>query len=97
MGTCRAAESARDGSAVIGGEVSPDTVFDVVASEGDFTVRPTGLDPPVRKVFPDDESGVDETPETARRFVALDTSLYRATESEGGHGAVHEPRPRPIR
>lgn len=70
--TCRAAESASDRSAVIKGEFTSDTVFDVVRSENGFTLRPVPLDPPVHKVFPDDEPESDEVPGDERRFVALD-------------------------
>ncbi|MER5362511.1 GNAT family N-acetyltransferase [Streptomyces sp. NPDC002785] len=83
--TYRAAESERDKSAVIKGEFRSDTVFEVVGSEGGFTIRPTRLDPPVHKIFPDDEPEADETPEGKRRFVALDSEIvcgYVDTEYE---------------
>ncbi|MFK8844366.1 GNAT family N-acetyltransferase [Streptomyces sp. Ac-502] len=70
--TYRAAESERDRSAVIKGEFTSDTVFEVVRSEHGFTLRPVPLDPPVHKVFPDDESESDEATGDERRFVALD-------------------------
>lgn len=82
------AESEGDKSAVIKGEFSSDTVFEVVASEGGFAIRPAPLDPPVHKVFPDDEPEADEADEVAegkRRFVALDGELvcgYVDTEYE---------------
>ncbi|WP_405610854.1 hypothetical protein OG292_07990 [Streptomyces sp. NBC_01511] len=70
--TYRVAESERDKSAVIKGEFVSDTVFEVVGSGGGFTFRPVKLDPPVHKVFPDDEPERDEVSEGNRRFVALD-------------------------
>lgn len=73
--TYRAAESESDRSAVIKGEFTSDTVFEVVRSEYGFTLRPVPLDPPVHKVFPDDEPESDEVPGDSgdeRRFVALD-------------------------
>ncbi|MFJ3903021.1 GNAT family N-acetyltransferase [Streptomyces sp. NPDC090025] len=79
--TYRVAASEKDRSAVIRGEFTSDTVFDVAASDSGFTLRPTRLDPPVHKVFPDDEpeagteAGADEGSEGARRFVALDGEL----------------------
>ncbi|MGV9879560.1 GNAT family N-acetyltransferase [Streptomyces sp. NPDC003006] len=83
--TYRVAESERDKATVVKGEFSSDTVFEVVGSEGGFTVRPARLDPPVHKVFPDDEPEADEAPEGKRRFVALDGELvcgYVDTEYE---------------
>ncbi|WP_420823473.1 hypothetical protein [Streptomyces natalensis] len=47
--TYRVAVSERDRSAVIKSEFSSDTVFEVVDSEDGFTIRPTRLDPPVRR------------------------------------------------
>ncbi|WP_331749457.1 GNAT family N-acetyltransferase (plasmid) [Streptomyces sp. NBC_00984] len=70
--TYRVAESERDKSAVIKGEFVSDTVFEVVGSESGFTLRPAKLDPPVHKVFPDDQPERDEVSEGKRRFVALD-------------------------
>ncbi|MGY3062519.1 ribosomal protein S18 acetylase RimI-like enzyme [Streptomyces sp. TE3672] len=83
--TYRVAESERDKSTVIKGEFSSDTVFEVVGSEGGFTIRPARLDPPVHKVFPDDEPEADEASEGKRRFIALDGELvcgYVDTEYE---------------
>ncbi len=70
--TCRAAESDSDRSAVIKGEFTSDTAFEVVRTEEGFTLRPVPLDPPVHKVFPDDEPEKDEVSDGERRFVALD-------------------------
>ncbi|WP_435835286.1 GNAT family N-acetyltransferase [Streptomyces albus] len=70
--TYRVAESERDRSAVIKGEFSSDTVFEVVCSEEGFSIRPTRLDAPVHKVFPDDEPADEEASGDRRRFVALD-------------------------
>ncbi|MEU4177804.1 GNAT family N-acetyltransferase [Streptomyces sp. NPDC026589] len=70
--TYRVAESERDRSAVIKGEFVSDTVFEVIGSESGFTFRPVRLDPPVHKVFPDDEPELDEASEGDCRFVALD-------------------------
>nr|WP_228872606.1 hypothetical protein [Streptomyces halstedii] len=50
--TYRVAESERDKSAVIAGEFSSDTVFEVVGSEGGFTIRPARLDRPVQQGLP---------------------------------------------
>ncbi|MER5361648.1 GNAT family N-acetyltransferase [Streptomyces sp. NPDC002785] len=83
--TYRVVKSERDKSAVIKGEFSSDTVFEVVGSNDGFTIRPARLDPPVHKVFPDDEPEPDETSEGERRFVALDGELvcgYVDTEYE---------------
>ncbi|MFE9413265.1 GNAT family N-acetyltransferase [Streptomyces sp. NPDC006704] len=68
----RVAESERDKSACIKGEFSSDTVFEVVGSDGGFTIRPARLHPPVHKVFPDNETVAGETSQAERRFVALD-------------------------
>ncbi|MEV5986370.1 GNAT family N-acetyltransferase [Streptomyces sp. NPDC052051] len=73
--TYRVAESESDKSAVIKGEFSSDAVFEVAGSEDGFTIRPVRLDPPVHKVFPDDEPKSDEASEGGRRFVALDGEL----------------------
>ncbi|MFD6464606.1 GNAT family N-acetyltransferase [Streptomyces goshikiensis] len=75
--TYRVAESERDKSFVIKGGFSSDTVFEVVGSEGGFTIRAARLDPPVHKVFPDDEpeAEADESSGSERRFVALDGEL----------------------
>ncbi|BAU87092.1 acetyltransferase family protein [Streptomyces laurentii] len=70
--TYRVAESERDKSAVIKGEFTSDTVFEVVESEDGFGIRPTRLDPPLHKVFPDEEPWGDQESEGTRRFVALD-------------------------
>lgn len=70
--TYRVAESESDKSAVIRGEFVSDTVFEVIGSESGFTLRLAKLDPPVHKVFPDDDPELDEVPEGKRRFVALD-------------------------
>ncbi len=70
--TYRVAESESDRSAVIRGEFTSDTVFEVVVSEDGFGIRPTRLDATIHKVFPDDEPEDDETSENGRRFVALD-------------------------
>lgn len=80
----RVAESERDRSAVIEGEFWSDTVFEVACTDGGFTIRPDRLDPPVHKIFPDDEPRSDEPDGDARsgsgaaeqlggerRFVAL--------------------------
>lgn len=83
--TYRVAESECDKSAVIKGEFSSDTVFEVVGSEDGFAIRAARLDPPVHKVFPDVEPEADETSEGERRFVALDGGLvcgYVDTEYE---------------
>ncbi|MFD7620581.1 GNAT family N-acetyltransferase [Streptomyces sp. NPDC059802] len=70
--TYRVAECERDKSAVIKGEFTSDSVFEVVGSESGFTIRPARLVPPVHKVFPDDEPDDDDTSRDGRRFVALD-------------------------
>ncbi|KIZ16406.1 GNAT family N-acetyltransferase [Streptomyces natalensis] len=70
--TYRLAESERDRSVAIKGEFSSDTVFEVFDSGDGFTIRSTRLDPPVHKVFPDDEPEDDEASAGERRFVALD-------------------------
>ncbi|MFI8199983.1 GNAT family N-acetyltransferase [Streptomyces sp. NPDC085942] len=71
--TYRVAESERDRTAVIKGEFSSDTVFEVVDSGGNgFSLRPVRLDRPIHKVFPDDEPEGGEPSTGARRFVALD-------------------------
>ncbi|MFJ9113080.1 GNAT family N-acetyltransferase [Streptomyces sp. NPDC102283] len=83
--TYRVAESEGDRSAVIKGEFSSDTVFEVVGSGSGFTIRPTRLDPPVHKVFPDDEPEGDRASEGKRRFIALDSDRvcgYVDTEYE---------------
>ncbi|MFD7529800.1 GNAT family N-acetyltransferase [Streptomyces sp. NPDC059849] len=70
--TYRVAESEADKSAVIRGRFVSDTVFEVIGSESGFTLRPARLDPPVHKVFLEDEPERNEAPEGKRRFVALD-------------------------
>ncbi|MFB7915772.1 GNAT family N-acetyltransferase [Streptomyces sp. NPDC056061] len=70
--TCRAAESERDKSAVIKGEFVSGAVFEVAVSESGFSLRLAELDPPVHKVFPDEEPEHAEVAEGGRRFVALD-------------------------
>ncbi|OKH99135.1 streptothricin acetyltransferase [Streptomyces sp. CB02923] len=70
--TYRTAASEKDRSAVIKGEFISDTVYEVVGTEDGFTLRPARLDPPVHKVFPDDEPGSDGPPDGGKRFVALD-------------------------
>ncbi|MET9365343.1 GNAT family N-acetyltransferase [Streptomyces sp. NPDC006632] len=84
--TYRVAESESDKSAVIKGEFSSDTVFEVVESGGGgFSIRPVRLDLPMRKVFPDDEPEGGEASAGERRFVALDgdrTCGYVDTEYE---------------
>ncbi|WP_171167267.1 GNAT family N-acetyltransferase [Streptomyces sp. I05A-00742] len=60
-----------------------DTVYEVTVSPGGFALRPVPVDPPVRKVFPDDEPddepGVEGGPQgdtgTDRRFVAVDDDV----------------------
>ncbi len=87
--TCRVAESESDRSAVIKGEFTSDTAFEVVRSEDGFTLRPVPLDPPVHKVFPDDEPENDEVSDGERRFVALDGDRvcgYVDTAYEPGTG-----------
>ncbi|MEV5977776.1 GNAT family N-acetyltransferase [Streptomyces sp. NPDC052114] len=69
--TYRVAESQEDKSAVIKGEFTSDTVFEVTRTDGGFTMRPVRLDPPVHKVFPDDEPEDDGDPEGGRRVVAV--------------------------
>ncbi|MGW2185501.1 GNAT family N-acetyltransferase [Streptomyces sp. NPDC001719] len=46
-----------------------DTILEVTAADGEFRVRPVPVDPPVRKVYPDDE---DETEGGEHVIVALD-------------------------
>jgi len=73
-----AAKSERDRSAVIRGEFTSDTLLEVIRSDDGFVLRPLQLDPPVHKVFPDDEPENDEDSEDDegnRRFVALDGDL----------------------
>lgn len=76
--TYRVAESEADRSAVIRGEFTSDTVFTVAASGDGFSVRPTLLETPVHKIFPDDgpaDPADDDESARGRRFVALDGDL----------------------
>ncbi len=68
--TVRAAVDERERSAVIRGEFRSDTVYDVTVSESGFDLSPRPLDPPVHKVFPDDEPA-GEGPGNGHRIVAV--------------------------
>ncbi len=68
--TVRAAVNERERSAVIRGEFRSDTVYDVTVSESGFNLSPRPLDPPVHKVFPDDEPAGEE-PGNGHRIVAV--------------------------
>lgn len=68
--TYRVAVTEEDLSAVLVGDVSSDTVFEVSASADGFAIRAVPRDPPVRKTFPTDEAGDDDGAE--HRVVALD-------------------------
>ncbi|MFD7419428.1 GNAT family N-acetyltransferase [Streptomyces californicus] len=68
--TVRAAVDERERSAVIRGEFRSDTVYDVTVSESGFNLSPRPLDPPVHKVFPDDEPAGEE-PGNSHRIVAV--------------------------
>ncbi|MGK5640040.1 GNAT family N-acetyltransferase [Streptomyces sp. URMC 126] len=71
--------------AALDGSFTTDTVYEVTASPDGFALRPVPVDPPVHKVFPDDEPDDDEAGDddaangdagdgdgTSRRYAAFD-------------------------
>ncbi|MBZ4318621.1 GNAT family N-acetyltransferase [Streptomyces huiliensis] len=58
--------------AALDGSFTTDTVYEVTASPDGFTLRPVRVDPPVRKVFPDDEPDGEEAGDDTRRYAAFD-------------------------
>ncbi|MFI0738682.1 GNAT family N-acetyltransferase [Streptomyces sp. NPDC021100] len=60
--------------AALDGSFTTDTVYEVTASPAGFALRPVPVDPPVRKVFPDDEPDGDGDggDGTGRRYAAFD-------------------------
>ncbi|MEV8475340.1 GNAT family N-acetyltransferase [Streptomyces sp. NPDC051173] len=71
MVTYRAATSEdRKRAEAIDNSFTTDTVLEVTATDAEFRVTPVPVDPPVHKVYPDDE---DETDGEEHVIVAIDT------------------------
>ncbi|MFI9722266.1 GNAT family N-acetyltransferase [Streptomyces sp. NPDC052396] len=74
--TCRPARPGdQDAISAIDASFATDTVFEVTTAEDGFTLRSIPVDPPLRKIFPEDDAQADPEPAGMQRFVAVHGDL----------------------